>query len=197
MIRPKGLGRGLDALLSGSDDAAPANESLQTLATDRLRPGKYQPRTRMDTASLAELPLLDWEQARFTLDDLRRRLVDTRPPVVGLTRVPNARVAAALRTIAWLDGDAGPPAVGPFREALESMDAGGIDPEAIYALGDELEYAVETRVSTAGCAGTYDVVLYRRAEHGAGLRWADTPLAASATATAIAPAIFTSASRRR
>jgi ParB family transcriptional regulator, chromosome partitioning protein len=55
MIRPKGLGRGLDALLSGSDEAAPANESLQTLATDRLRPGKYQPRTRMDATSLTEL----------------------------------------------------------------------------------------------------------------------------------------------
>ena len=26
MIRPKGLGRGLDALLSGSDDAAPPND---------------------------------------------------------------------------------------------------------------------------------------------------------------------------
>jgi ParB family chromosome partitioning protein len=55
MIRPKGLGRGLDALLSGSDDRAPADDSLQTLAVDRLRPGKYQPRTRMDADSLAEL----------------------------------------------------------------------------------------------------------------------------------------------
>ena len=54
MIRPKGLGRGLDALLSGGDDA-PARESLQTIAIDRLRPGKYQPRTRMDEASLDEL----------------------------------------------------------------------------------------------------------------------------------------------
>jgi ParB family chromosome partitioning protein len=54
MIRPKGLGRGLDALLAGSDDAG-ARESLQTLAIDRLRPGKYQPRTRMDEASLDEL----------------------------------------------------------------------------------------------------------------------------------------------
>ncbi len=54
MIRPKGLGRGLDALLSGNDDAA-AKESLQTLAVDRLQPGKYQPRTRMDDASLDEL----------------------------------------------------------------------------------------------------------------------------------------------
>ena len=54
MIRPKGLGRGLDALLAGGDDVA-AKESLQTLSVDRLRPGKYQPRTRMDEASLDEL----------------------------------------------------------------------------------------------------------------------------------------------
>jgi ParB family chromosome partitioning protein len=55
MIRPKGLGRGLDALLSGTDDAAPGGEALQMLAIDRVRPGRYQPRTRMDPASLSEL----------------------------------------------------------------------------------------------------------------------------------------------
>jgi ParB family chromosome partitioning protein len=54
MIRPKGLGRGLDALLAGSD-AKDERESLQTLAIDRLKPGRYQPRTRMDEASLDEL----------------------------------------------------------------------------------------------------------------------------------------------
>ena len=62
MIRPKGLGRGLDALLAGSDEAAPSGESLQTLPIDRLRPGKYQPRTKMDAASLAELALSIKEQ---------------------------------------------------------------------------------------------------------------------------------------
>jgi ParB family chromosome partitioning protein len=54
MIRPKGLGRGLDALLAGSD-VVNAPEAQQTLAIDRLRPGKYQPRTKMDDASLDEL----------------------------------------------------------------------------------------------------------------------------------------------
>jgi ParB family transcriptional regulator, chromosome partitioning protein len=62
MIRPKGLGRGLDALLAGNDEATPQRESLQTLAIDRLRPGKYQPRTKMDAASLAELALSIKEQ---------------------------------------------------------------------------------------------------------------------------------------
>lgn len=55
VIRPKGLGRGLDALLAGNEPANAAPSELQKIAIDRLRPGKYQPRTRMDEASLAEL----------------------------------------------------------------------------------------------------------------------------------------------
>ena len=53
MMKPKGLGRGLDALL-GTDTAAP-RETLATLPVARIRPGKYQPRTRMDQQALAEL----------------------------------------------------------------------------------------------------------------------------------------------
>jgi ParB family chromosome partitioning protein len=57
MIKQKGLGRGLDALLGGDDDtiAAAPRESLATVRVDRLQPGKYQPRTRMDESSLGEL----------------------------------------------------------------------------------------------------------------------------------------------
>ena len=54
MIRPRGLGRGLDALLSGGAQASEPG-ALQTIAIDRVRPGKLQPRTRMDDAALAEL----------------------------------------------------------------------------------------------------------------------------------------------
>ena len=55
MIKPKGgLGRGLDALLGGDDDSAP-RESLLNLPVSRIRPGKYQPRTKMDQQALAEL----------------------------------------------------------------------------------------------------------------------------------------------
>jgi len=48
----KGLGRGLDALLGG-DEAA--RDTLATLPVGRIRPGRYQPRTRMDQEALAEL----------------------------------------------------------------------------------------------------------------------------------------------
>ena len=54
MIRkPKGLGRGLDALLGGEPDAAPGG--VMQLAVTAMQPGKYQPRTRMDPEALAEL----------------------------------------------------------------------------------------------------------------------------------------------
>lgn len=54
MIRPKGLGRGLDALLAGADRPR-ESEVLQSLPIDRVQPGKYQPRTRMDEAALEDL----------------------------------------------------------------------------------------------------------------------------------------------
>jgi ParB family chromosome partitioning protein len=56
MNRPKGLGRGLDALLGGGDDPAPrAKDATGTLPVNAIRPGKYQPRTRMDEQALNEL----------------------------------------------------------------------------------------------------------------------------------------------
>ncbi len=54
MNKPKGLGRGLDALL-GSSDEAPRGDTLGSLPVGRIRPGKYQPRTRMGQKALAEL----------------------------------------------------------------------------------------------------------------------------------------------
>jgi ParB family chromosome partitioning protein len=54
--RHKGLGRGLDALLGGAErKPRDDEESLQQIAVASLKPGKYQPRTRMDEASLAQL----------------------------------------------------------------------------------------------------------------------------------------------
>jgi ParB family chromosome partitioning protein len=54
MAKPgKGLGRGLDALLSGN--IKEQDEVLRDLQIALLKPGKYQPRSRMDEESLNEL----------------------------------------------------------------------------------------------------------------------------------------------
>ncbi|OIQ90568.1 putative chromosome-partitioning protein ParB [mine drainage metagenome] len=55
MVKHKGLGRGLDALLAGDASDAQAGEMLRMLKVEQLQPGKYQPRTHMDQASLTAL----------------------------------------------------------------------------------------------------------------------------------------------
>jgi ParB family chromosome partitioning protein len=55
MAKLKGLGRGLDALLAGDESTVSEASSLMTVAVNQLRPGKYQPRTHMDQASLESL----------------------------------------------------------------------------------------------------------------------------------------------
>ncbi|MDD5329082.1 MAG: ParB/RepB/Spo0J family partition protein [Sulfuricella sp.] len=54
MVKMKGLGRGLDALLAGNDSDS-GGDALKNLAIAKLQPGKYQPRSQMDQDSLAEL----------------------------------------------------------------------------------------------------------------------------------------------
>ena len=97
MIKPKGLGRGLDALLGA--DTSPPREALLKLAVGRIRPGRYQPRTKMDQQALAELaasiraqglmqPLLvrplDSEHYELIAGERRWRAAQ----MAGLTEVP-------------------------------------------------------------------------------------------------------------
>jgi ParB family chromosome partitioning protein len=60
--KPKGLGRGLDALLGADTNSldqvgqpATLTSAPNTLLIQQLQAGKYQPRTRMDEGALAEL----------------------------------------------------------------------------------------------------------------------------------------------
>ncbi len=55
MAKPsRGLGRGLDALLSGNNDDK-GDDTLRELKVTQLKPGKYQPRSHMDETALHEL----------------------------------------------------------------------------------------------------------------------------------------------
>jgi len=53
MSKTRGLGRGLDALLGVEESTR--KDAMATLPVGSIRPGRYQPRTRMDQQALAEL----------------------------------------------------------------------------------------------------------------------------------------------
>ena len=55
MVKQKGLGRGLDALLANDLEEAPNADAQQMLNVTQLQPGKYQPRSYMDAAALQTL----------------------------------------------------------------------------------------------------------------------------------------------
>ena len=67
-MKLKGLGRGLDALLAGNEGQGA--EQQRALPVAQLQPGKYQPRTQMDSASLEELAASI--RAHFCAPDCRR-----------------------------------------------------------------------------------------------------------------------------
>lgn len=55
MVKPKGLGRGLDALLAGDVAEAASQDALMMLNVAQMQPGKYQPRSYMDDVALQTL----------------------------------------------------------------------------------------------------------------------------------------------
>ena len=90
MKRNKGLGRGLDALL-GSESTSTA-ASTGVLRLDQLRPGKYQPRTRMNPESLRELA--DSIKAQGVMQPvLVRAVADGYEIIAGERRVRAAAIA--------------------------------------------------------------------------------------------------------
>ena len=55
MVKTKGLGRGLDALLGDDEAELHQDDGLRSLSIDDLRPGKYQPRSQIEPEALGEL----------------------------------------------------------------------------------------------------------------------------------------------
>ena len=106
--RKTGLGRGLEALLgSGTRSPSPtqateaelAGDGLRRIAIDRMQAGKYQPRTGMDEARLAELaesikaqgviqPIVAREIARNTYEIIAGERRWRAARLAGLTEVP-------------------------------------------------------------------------------------------------------------
>ena len=99
MVKQKGLGRGLDALLANDIEDAPSADSQLMLKVSQLQPGKYQPRSFMDEAALQTLadsiktqgimqPILVREIApeKFEIIAGERRWRASQ--IAGLTQVP-------------------------------------------------------------------------------------------------------------
>jgi len=104
---------------------------------------------------------LDWTERRMTLPLLRRLLQDEQPETAGFLRVPNARLAVDMKIRELLAKPDGPQTAGELREGLQTVQKSEfVDPEDLWAIGNELPYDVDLAWSEEiGCC---DVLFKRR-----------------------------------
>ncbi|GER90174.1 hypothetical protein KDW_43360 [Dictyobacter vulcani] len=105
----------------------------------------------------------NWEEEQLSLAQVRARLEQGEPELVEITRVPNARIQDEVVSIALLQEEAGPATVGELRARVAERRVAGVDPEALWCLGEELGYAVEVSwsVDASGADGYCQVRLQR------------------------------------
>jgi amino acid adenylation domain-containing protein len=117
-----------------------------------------------ETSSFPEIPWRDWQSQNLTLLQLRTLLEETTPEILGLRRIPNARIEPEIRVLESLFKADEAATIGTLRAAVTALHHAEqrIDPEDLWALGQELPYQVAISWSDAGQEGSYDVVFTRR-----------------------------------
>ncbi|HEY9633551.1 MAG TPA: amino acid adenylation domain-containing protein [Coleofasciculaceae cyanobacterium] len=101
---------------------------------------------------------LEWCKDDLTVAKVRQLLVETQPEMLGISRIPNARVIAAVKTAEWLSDAEEFKTAGQMHKALQELQDLGVEPEDLWALGEELPYSVDISWSDSGSEGRYDVL---------------------------------------
>jgi amino acid adenylation domain-containing protein len=125
---------------------------------------RYDVTLRRERALKAVVPdiWLDWSSQELSPDRLENTLLTERPQIIGITGIPNARTIAPLKAVELLETRSFN-IVSEIRRRLRQSPNGGVDPEALWKLGEKLGYDVSIGLLGSGADGRYDVI-FRRAE---------------------------------
>lgn len=129
---------------------------------------RYDAVIRLDKLPGGEVvvdPWWPWERDRWNAADLRRHLVEERPECVGLLGVPNARVLSDHIAAELLSRPDRPATAAEVTAAAVTGDA--VEPEEIWALGDDLSYTVRLSWARSLPDGAFDLALVRTDDTGA------------------------------
>ncbi|MGV0024746.1 amino acid adenylation domain-containing protein [Phormidesmis priestleyi] len=111
-----------------------------------------------------------WKLNPIAVEDIHKRLIETKPEILVITNVANSRVNAAVKTANWLCNGEAPKTVGRMRDMLQNAAEMAvcasapceIAPQDWWELETVLPYTIEVTWSTQTHTGDYDVVLVRR-----------------------------------
>ena len=154
-VKKKGLGRGLEALLGGSADITEAVRQEGTphvLPLDKMQPGKYQPRTRMDEGALQELAASIRSQGLMQPILVRPIAADRYEIIAGERRFRAARLAG-LDEVPVLVKDVADEAAAAMA-LIENIQREDLNPleeaQGIQRLLDEFKFTHEQAAESLG-----------------------------------------------
>ena len=107
-----------------------------------------------------EVDWRDWRREQVSLAMLREILQQDRPEVLGLSAVPNARLASEVKTLSAFTGDDRSLTAAELRNRV--AEEPGIEPDELFQLGDEFPYLVDLNWSSHGADGSFDLLLRRK-----------------------------------
>jgi amino acid adenylation domain-containing protein len=116
----------------------------------------------------------DWHRDRLDPDGLSRLLRDARTTPIGVTGVPNARVAPHVATWAALRTADGHTTLGELDPVLRAATDRAVDPERLWRLAEEHGLVADVRWGEDADEGHMDVV-FRPADVPAGAVDSDPP----------------------
>jgi len=107
-----------------------------------------------------DIPWLDWQEQGLTLTSVRQLLAETQPELLGITRVPNARLLADVQAVKLLKNPSEFQIVADIQQVLQTTEI-GVDPEDLWLLGDTLPYSVDVCWLDSSVDGAYSVIFKR------------------------------------
>ncbi|AGA35336.1 Chromosome (plasmid) partitioning protein ParB / Stage 0 sporulation protein J [Thioalkalivibrio nitratireducens DSM 14787] len=163
--RRSGLGRGLEALLSGNESPEPDQDRLEHLPIEQVRRGRYQPRVHMATEALEELATSIRSQG-IVQPIVVRRIGDGYELIAGERRWRAAQMAG-LETIPAVVRDL-PDQAAAAMALIENIQRENLNPleeaEAIRRLIGEFEMTHQTAADAVGRSRTAVTNLLRLLE---------------------------------
>jgi acyl-CoA synthetase (AMP-forming)/AMP-acid ligase II/acyl carrier protein len=121
----------------------------------------------------ADCDWLNWDGDKLSVEELRTMLQGRHRQILGVTGVPNVRVAAAVYAWDLLRRHEVPKTVGELKSALEGMNVQSVEPDEIWMMANELGYDAKVSWPTGLTDGCMNVVFRRKATaHSQGQDWA-------------------------
>ncbi|MFO7954464.1 ParB/RepB/Spo0J family partition protein [Thioalkalivibrio sp.] len=161
----RGLGRGLDALLSGAQAGGDEADTLDQLPIEQIRRGKYQPRVHMAEAALAELA--DSIRAQGIVQPVVVRRLDEGYELIAGERRWRAAQIAGLETVPAVVRDI-PDQAAAAMALIENIQREDLNPleeaQAIRRLIGEFEMTHQAAADAVGRSRTAVTNLLRLLE---------------------------------